>query len=73
MVLALPLLVGCPQGSVTHPDRRELKQRLFRALFLTQAGGGGGREGVGGWGGGGDTLGIIGMRGKPEAAEVATA
>ena len=42
LVLAPPLLVGCPQASVPHPDRRGLKQRLIRALLLTQAGG---REG----------------------------
>ena len=44
LVLALPMHFGCPQASVPHPDRRELKQRLIRALLLTQFGE---REGYG--------------------------
>ena len=44
LVLAPPLHVGCPQESLLCPDRRGLKQRLVRALLLTQAGG---REGYG--------------------------
>ena len=42
MDLDLPLHVGRPLASVLCPDRRELKKRLFRWLWLTQAGG---REG----------------------------
>ena len=51
--LAPPLHVGCPLASVLCPDRRGLKERLIRGLWLTQAGG---REGYG-------------MRGKPVVAE----
>ena len=40
--LALPLHVGCPPASVLHPDRRGLKERLIRGLWLTQTRG---REG----------------------------
>ena len=36
--LAPPLHVGCPLTSVLRPDRRELKERLVRGLWLTQAG-----------------------------------
>ena len=32
--------VGRPQACVPRPDRRGLKQRLIRALLLSQAGGG---------------------------------
>ena len=43
LVLAPPLRVGCPQASVPPtPDRRGLKQRVIRGLWLTHARG---REG----------------------------
>ena len=51
--LAPPLHVGFPLASVLHPDRRGLKERLIKGLWLTQAVG---REGYG-------------MQGKPVAAE----
>ena len=51
--MAPPLHVGCPLASVLRPDRRELKERLVRGLWLTQARG---REGYG-------------MRGEPVVAE----
>ena len=54
MDLAPPLHVGRPQASVPCPDKRELKQRLIKGLWLTQA--------RGGWS-------IIGMWGKPAVAE----
>ena len=38
LVLAPPLCVGRPQESVTHPDKRGLKQQLIRRLLPTQAG-----------------------------------
>ena len=47
MDLALPLNVGCLRASVLRPDRRGLKEKLIRELWLTQAGG---REGYGMWG-----------------------
>ena len=59
LVLAPPLRVGCPQASVPRPDRRGLKQQLIRVLLLTLARVQGGRGRVV----------IIGMRGKPAAAE----
>ena len=37
MDLALPLHVGCPLASVLHPERRGLKEKLIRGLWLTQA------------------------------------
>ena len=37
LVLASPLRVGHPQVSFSCPDSRLLKQRLIRALLLTQA------------------------------------
>ena len=40
--LALPLRVGRPLASVLHPDRRGLKERVIRGLWVTQARG---REG----------------------------
>ena len=40
--MALPLHVGCPQASVPHRGKRDLKQLLIRSHLLTQAGG---REG----------------------------
>ena len=36
--LALPLRVGRLRASVLHPDRRGLKEKLIRGLWLTQAG-----------------------------------
>ena len=33
----LCLCVGCPQASVSHPDRKRLKLRMITALLLTQA------------------------------------
>ena len=42
LILALPLHVGHPQGSVPHPGKRRRKQQLIRPHLLTQAGG---REG----------------------------
>ena len=45
--LALPLHVGSPLIPVLCPDRRGLKERLTRGLWLTQARG---REGYGMWG-----------------------
>ena len=48
-----PLNVGHPLASVLHLDRRGLKERLMRGLWLTQAGG---REGYR-------------MRGEPAMAE----
>ena len=53
MVLAPPLHVSRPLASVLCPDRWELKKRLIRGVWLTQAKG---REGYG-------------MRGEPAAAE----
>ena len=44
LVLAPPLRVGHSQASVPRPDRRGLKQRLIKALLLSQAGE---REGYG--------------------------
>ena len=69
MVFTSPLHVGHPQAFVTHPDRRWLKQRLIRALLLTQAGE---REGYGshnwnaGWAcGGRGQLDVATARGAP--------
>ena len=44
--LAPPLFVGRPLASILHPDRRRLKERLIRGLWLIQARG---REGYGMW------------------------
>ena len=57
MDLDPPLCVGRPQASVPHPDRTGLKQQLIRGLLPTPVGGGRG------------TVVIIGMQGKPAAAE----